>query len=473
MNKSEKIKVLEDGIRKYSPVVAEFFDREENIINYSRSLYEYQIDKTQEERQIRICREIENYIKRLFKIEDEINSPLIVNIVDHHAILNHPILLATNFFANAYRLVDSDNKKKKPIVVLTSSVVPPNNFFNKRGFQYRGKKIPLFSTKYMHQASCFVDKIDFDFIKRLKDIEHWNQFNKEEQNFLITIEKEINNLDFSVARDYNDQISIIDRFLWKRLFHQEIRENIPDLFYLTQEEIMVHIFSEILKGDNIVSEAIFNRDLREKVLKEFEEVTGCWDEKNQKGTYFFWYRDKNREAERMYLKDDFLVAQKSGFKVKLEKTELIKLIEEKIIIPNLFIIFGYLVFWCGIRPLVGHGSSNYLTKMKEAWLRSLKTENEEEYRRISNIDTKGLIGGAIVTFKRDQKGEIISQYAFDVISDSGLTSDYLNNLLNMKYKNLLRPALLEIYDSYVPVKERVNLELTTMDMMGDSFDWIK
>lgn len=473
MNKEEEIKILKEGIKKYAPVVAEFFDKEENILQYSENLYDYAVDKEYLKRQKDLCRVMEKYIKRLFSEKTDIKPPLIINIVDHHAILNHPILLATNIVANAYRLIN--NKEKKPIAVLTSSVVPLNNFFNKKGFQFHGRRVPLFSNKEMHQASCFVGRHDFNFTQRLKDIGRWQEFNPKEQEFLSNIEEEILNLDYSKAKNYNDQISLIDRFLWKRLFAEEIREEIPGLYYLTQEDIMRDILPSFLKKDNIISKAIFDDDFRKVILDNFQGLIGCWDGKNKKGTHFFWYKNEKNEAARLYLKNNALISEDKTKKIKLEREEIISLMEKEEIVPNLFVIFGFMTFWAGLRPLVGHGSCNYLTKMKDAWLKTLKDFNQEEHDRLSGIDTKGLIGGEIVTYGRDENGEIVDLYAFDVIEKGGLTKEYLKNIFKMKYKDLLKPALIEIYNSYVPVTggERVDLGLKPQDMMGEEFSWIK
>lgn len=470
LGKEQKIKKLKESIKRHAPVVAEFFDNKDTIGEYSEKLYRFTADEIYLQRQQALSEEMRKFIKRLFSAEVEIESPLVVNIVDHHSIISHPILVATNIVANAFRLLKHN---KNPIVVLTSSVVPPNNFFNKKGFQFNNFRIPLFSNSEMHQAGCFIDIHDFHFIDRLKSIERWNELSQIEQKFLVDIEREILGLDYSKAKNYNDQIGIINSFLWKKLFHQNIRTKIPDLYYLPQEDITRELLPSILREENIISRSIFDSDFRAVVLKKFDGLTGCWDEQSKKGTHFFWFRNEKNEAERLFLVDNQLVSEDKLKIINLDKDEIIDLVKKKEIIPNLFIIFGYVTYWCGLKPLVGYGSCNYLTRMKEAWLEALKGYDNEEHKRISGIDTKGLIGGVIVTFGRDSKNEIAANYAFDVIARGGLTEDYLNNLFSMKFKDILNPALLEIYESYVPVQERVDLGLKPMDMMGKAYSWVK
>ncbi|MFA5107055.1 MAG: hypothetical protein WC497_01865 [Patescibacteria group bacterium] len=469
MPDSKNVEILKNGIRKYAPVVAEYFDCNDTITEFSHTLYAYTADSVHTQRQELLARTIAGYLARVFQRQERLTPPLSLNIVDHHSILNHPILLATNLVANAHRLLTGD---RQPIVVLTSSVVPPNNFFNRKGFQLHGKRVPLFSNKEMHQASCFIGRRDFNFTENLRKTDSWNNFTGEEQDFLKAIEQEIGGLDFSRVQSYNDQIGVINAFLWKKLFHKSIRETIPDLLYVTQEDIMRTILPSVLAEDNILSRSLFKSDFRTRILAAFEDLTGCWNEAKGKGTHFFWYRDAKNEAKPMFLRGTILRSTDGRFELDLgNSAEVIKSLADGAIIPNLFVIFGYLTFWLGVRPLVGHGSCNYLTKMKEAWL-SVLADEPDESARVQSVDTKGLIGGTIATYARDAQNAIINQYAFDVIYDGGLTRDYLEHLLAMKYKDLLQPALLEIYESYVPAAERKNLGLRPMDMMGEEFNWI-
>jgi hypothetical protein len=464
MDKAKALEILRAGIQKHSPVVAEFFGREEKLSEYSKTLYQYESNPIHLKRQEVLAKAMEEKIKKLFNHEVKLNLPLTINIVDHHAILNHPMLIATNVIANAHQLLEN----KKSIVVLTSSIVPPNNFFNKKGFELHEKRVQLFSNQEMHQASVFIPLHEFDFVKKLKNIGHWNKFSESEQAFLEMINREIQNLHFKSCQNYDDQISIINAHLWKQLFSREIRDKVPDLFYLPQEHIINSILPQFLKEENIISKALFNKSFRESVLEAFSGIAGTWDEENKKGTHFFWYRDSDNEAKRLILQGENLVSDDKLIKIPLETETLSNKLQNFEIIPGMFVIFGLIVFWFGARPLVGHGSSTYLTRMKEAWLKVLS--DSEEANRIKSINTKGLIASPVVTFTKEN-GVFKNKFAFDVIMDGGMTKDYLDHLLSMKFKDLLKPALLDVY-SYVPVSERIDLGLKPSDLIDNEFDWL-
>lgn len=456
----DEIKILEDGVRTYAPVVAEKLACEDTIADYARKLYNYSPNPVHVDRQKLAVTHINHYIARVFKSEYKVTSPLISNIVDHQTILNHPILVTTNLIANAHRLIDG-TANKEPIVVLTSSIVPLDNFFNKGGFQFIGKKVPLLSNKYIHQSVCFMDKQKFAFANRLPD-----------EDFLAEMEHDLNALDYATVEDFNDQMSVADQYLWKRLFASEIRDTVPELFYVPTEKIFRNLLPEMFSDRNsIIYRALFESTFRERALKEFDGVTGCWS-KVGKGTHFFWHPSEKNEAERMELRGNMLVAVKSNFSVELTPQALEPLVREGTLVPGLFVMYGYLCFWAGLKPLTGYGSSAYMTRMKEAWLRALAGVDEDERARIENLDTKSLIGGSIGTYARVD-GNVTPQYAFEVIARGGMGRVYLEHLFAMKLNDLLRPALLDVYESYVPQAERVKLNVKASDLMGTAFDWIK
>lgn len=471
MDQAAKIEKLKHGIREYAPIVAKYFDCQDRLIDYAPTLSKVMVDTTQRNRQHALCHQIGLVQQRIFGHPPTMTLPLAINIVDHHAWLNHPILAATNIVVNAHRiLVD---RTADPIVVLTSSIIPPNNFFNRKGFLLHGKKVPLFSNRDMHQASCFIPRHDLRFTNRLRSIGAWNAFTPDEQSFLVRLEAGVTALDFSLAQDYNDQISLINRWLWPQLFDPTLRATLPQLEYITQEEVVGSALPTTVSADTILARVLFDSSVRDDVLQAFRGLTGCWDETRHKGTHFFWHKTERNEPGRLWCAGDKLVAEDGVFSVPLKPEAIATAIRQQVLVPSLFTIFSHLIFWCGVRPLVGYGSGNYLTRMKEAWLNLLHRHMTEEADRIAQINTKGLIGGFAVTFRRNERGAIDTQSVADIIYAGGLRREYLDRLFAMRLGDLLGPALIEIYQSYVPIEKREELGLTSADFMGEPFDWIR
>ncbi|MBP7992335.1 MAG: hypothetical protein KAZ30_01610 [Candidatus Magasanikbacteria bacterium] len=466
----EQLEILQKGINTYMPVLGEFFDYKKTLAEHSERITEQNPDPTHLERQVLIAQTIKNELQRLYNIENNFpEPPFAINIVDHHAVLTHPILTATNITVNAKHLLETG--VKKPSVVFSSAIVPPNNFLNKKGIHLHGKSVSFFSGKEIHQAAYCMPKHDFHFIERLKQNKQWAQFTTEEQNFLEKIESEILAISMDQAINYADQVGLINNWLWPKLFAPELRDNLPELTYIPSEEIIRLNIENIFNGKSNIDRALFDPEQRTKVLELFKDVSGCWTKSGDKGTHFFWYKDKDNKPEAMRLENEQLVAVNSNVIIPFTRETIITAIKEKQIIPSLFVIYGWIVFWCGVKPLSGYGSSTYLTNMKKAWTKLLEHFDQEEKERVSKIDTKSLVGGEIVTYKRvDSK--LIPQCAFDVLYDGGLTRNYVEHLNQMKFGNLVKPSMPEVYNSYVPQSERENMKLTPNDMLGADFDWI-
>ncbi|MDP2630506.1 MAG: hypothetical protein Q8P56_03805, partial [Candidatus Uhrbacteria bacterium] len=152
---------------------------------------------------------------------------------------------------------------------------------------------------------------------------------------------------------------------------------------------------------------------------------------------------------------------------------LIQALATSEIIPSLFVIYGWLLLYAGIRPLVGYGSLNYITQMKMAWIDVLQGVDDDERARAQTVNTLGMIGGLIVAFKRSGDGSLLNQYALDLVHAGGMKREYLERLFEMKLNDLLGPALLDIYGSFIPASQRVKHSLTSNDLLGQAFDWIQ
>lgn len=476
--------IMIDQIKKYSPIFRRFFELDLSLKEYSEQIYQFNHSDIYIKRQEIVKSEILKKIQRLFgndcqdKLNLEFDTQLACNIVDHHQFLNHPLLIADNIIANIGKFFQKN--KAKAIVVISSGDVPPNNYFSKNGFQFHNKKVPLFSNSEKEASSCFLSKRDFDFVSRLKDVKWWQKFSQEEQNFLEQEYKKIKEMDFSGCENYNDQISVIVKNTWPYLFEEKIRETLPELLYITQEELTTGCLLKIINQDNFITATLFDKDFREKIVEYFRGIVVTWDEKENKGTHFFWRKHPSENKSlRMYLVGDKLVPADPNFKhleVKLEKEEIIDLLQRGEIYPSLFIIFGVLNFYFGIKPLVGQGSLVYLNLIRDGWLKILaNSKYAQEVQNMASYEIDCLIAGVSLFFGKEGQS-LETLYAFDIIYNGGVTADYLNKIFNMKFRDLLSISVPGIYDyisqKYVPENEKIKPTVTSNMLAGGIINWL-
>lgn len=489
MTKEDKIKEkdqLISEIKKYAPILRHLYDLDTNLIDYAKEIYNFKADKEQIKRQNLIRNVINNKLKSLYgenyskELNVNLKGNLAFNIADHHQILNHPLLISANVISSAHKFLQ--NKKPEAIIVISSGDVPPNNYFSLNGFTFHDKKVPIFSNSEREFTSYFIPKRDFDFVGRLKKADRWKEFNQQEKDFLIKECEKIKSYDFSKCKDYSDQITVIVKNQWPYLFEEKLCKNLPELIYLTQEEITKGCLLELLKDENnIISRCLFDVGFRDRIFENFRGNVVTWNEKEMKGTHFFWLKYPDRpQSLRLYFEDGKLVPTDERFKhlaFALEKDVILDKLEKNEIYPSLFTIFAVLNFWAGIRPLVGLGSMTYLNLMKESWIKTFKEFNlQQELKLIEKVDVNGIVATLAIFFKRINDEQLKTLYAYDLIYEGGVTEEYLKTILSMGFNNFFTVSARDTYyyysQKYIPKEKWLNPKITFDDLAGLIFDWL-
>jgi len=487
MNKIDQEKEAIIGqFKKYAPQLYAYFASSATLREHSAGLYEFEASKDHLKRQELIKEVIREKVTELFgddainKLKLNLDGPLAINIADHHQVLNHPMLVSSNVISSVDKLLQPE--KPEAILTISSGDVPPNNFFSRNGFQFDEKRVPLFSNKERELTSYYIPNRDFNFVERLKNSKRWSEFDVAEQKFLEQEQSKFNSFDYSRCQNYLDQITVAVKNTWPYLFAEDLRSNLPELVYITQEEIVSKCLIKLLKEDNLISQCLFDKSFRDKIIENFRGIVVTWNEKEQKGTHFFWrkYPGKNRSL-RMYLEGDKLVPADDRFKdqtVPLEKNVLVELLEKKEIYPSLFTIFLVLNYYSGVKPLVGFGSLVYLDLIKKTWIKTLQeVNNKQEAELVESVDVSGLMAGAAIYFKRLEDGKLKTLFANDIYYESGFDEEYLNKVFDMKFSDLVSVVVTDMYtyfsSKYVPKEEHLKITIGFDELAADVFRWIK
>lgn len=484
-NEIEKEKNLViSQIKKYAPPLGRFFDLDIKLKDFPGELYNFEADREHLKRQDILKKIISLKIEKLFgknyknDLKINLDGKLAFNIADHHQVLNHPVLVSSNFISGADKIF-SKNKANASIVI-SSGDVPPNNYFSKNGFTFHNKRVPIFSNSEREYCSYYIPKRDFDFITKLKAADKWKEFSKEEKDFLIAEFEKIKNLDFSRCENYLDQITIIVKNAWPYLFEKKLRSNLFELIYITQEEVVTEALIKLLEEDNIISRCLFNKEFRQSILDNFRGIVVTWKENEEKGTHFFWRKYPGRpQSLRLYAEGEKLMPKDERFKelaVPFDREVIIDLLRKKEIYPSLFMIFGVLNFYAGVKPLVGYGSVTYLELMKNAWVKTLGEYGlGDEVELIKQVQTDGLIAGLVVFFKRADN-KIKTLYANDIFYEGGMSEEYIKTVLDMKFSEFMNVVAVDMYDyygpKYIPQAERLKLKANFDDLASVQFNWL-
>lgn len=475
--KQKDLDFIKEKIGQYLPLLLDFLGNDQNLADYSRDLYKHKAEKIHIDRQKDLIKIIKDKLSDIFSEEEisrmdlEFNDGMVSNIVDHHNILNHPILISGLIISSLYYLL---HDKTKSLFVLTCGNVPPNNFFHKKGFTFKDKLFPIFTNKDIHKIICGLPYKKLEFLELARERNLMDDLSDKEKKFLEDYQNLLNKASEGKLNNFVDEITKVNYSIFELMFEEGMRKEVPALVNFNTEYLAAKMFCELDKK-SFVHKAIFDKDFREAVLKRFDGIWGAWDKQKNLGTHFFWYMLPSGEQAELACDGDYLKTkdEKIDFKVKIEEKELSNLLEKGILVPNLFLSYGIIIFYCGTKPLTGLGSMNYLTDMQNAWTRVLPTRFPEEAELVKKMSMRSLICSPIVTYVRNKKGNIVPEFFADIVFKGGLTKEYLKNLGQMKFGDLMKSSLIENYETKVPQAEKVKLDITVNDLTDESFNWIK
>ncbi|WP_260634136.1 hypothetical protein [Streptomyces angustmyceticus] len=470
-------------LRRYVPDMAPYFEDDRPLGEYAKALAPTSaVAPGHAARQELIARSVRKVLGRAFGTggpADTVTAQDIraVNIVDHHQLLNHPLLLGTNIIANAGRLLSG--RPAAPIVTLSCSNVNPSNHYMRNGFRFRGTDIPYFSAKEHRDVMYYLPPRPFDFVERLRSLKRWSAFAPDDQDFLEEYQQLLNGLDHSGCTVHRDQLATVVHGTWPRLFSEELRPHIPDLLYAGAEDVARESLIELLAEESWLSTALLDPAQRQRVLDTFRGVVVAWDEAAGKGTHFFWLRHPRRPGLlRLYVQGNALVPADERFadlRIPLEREALREALHREDLVPSVALYMTLLLF-AGIRPLVGPGSLVYTTQLRDGWRTLLDRHGPaEEARLLDEVDVTGMIAGTPVFFERTGP-TLTTCYAADVMSAGGADAAYVDSVLRTPLNDLLSVGSGGVYDlfanSYIPKEKRLT-ERTGFDEAATLVhDWV-
>ena len=448
----DKLNEIANEVVKFLPSLAFFYRSEEILSEYSKRINDYKPNETHLKRQLRFKQKIKEKIQRLFSKEElkkidigYINDDWGVEggIVEHHGILDDPLLLSVHLVSNFYKLLN--RSEYGDIFTFATGNIPLNEPFRRSGFKLAGRKINLFPKADRDKVVYGLGKYDFDIVARLQKAHQWHTYSKEQQNFLQKITNIIKNIDFSNCKYIGDQLTKINFYLWPYLFEEKLRPNIANLISLEYDEIVIDYLIYVLNNEkeSFVYQMLFNETFKQKVIQEFSGVPGAWDDERGVGSYFFWALDENNERIHLELQNGYLVGKNKNYKVPFDLKSITAELEAKRMLPGMLLKFALIMFYMGMKPFAGY-SLEYLTRMKERMIKLLSEDFPEEAKLIEEIPLDNM--NLISICKGSDDGKVKDLNAFDVFYQGGFGKDYFDKLDKVKFQDFMAPFLLFAYN---------------------------
>ncbi|MBX4191286.1 MAG: hypothetical protein KW804_00610 [Candidatus Doudnabacteria bacterium] len=453
---SEKLNELTEQILEMMPALKEFFSSDHNIESYSHFLNNYQSEGIYLERQKKFIEILRSKIERLFNVKErekinilnDVDKGLKGAVVDHHGVINDPILFGINFVTDYTRMFD--RKKNGDILTFATGNVPVNDYFHRRGFLLNDHRINIFSKDEKNKFVFALPPKNIQIIESLKKSHTLHLFSQSTQKFLQNVQDIISGIDLSGCKTLGDQLTKINFYLWPLLFENKIKDSVSNLISIEYDDVVIDYLVYTIKTDreSFISNFLFNEAIRDEALIFFEGKVGAWDKIKHKGTHFFWYYSDDSQQLRLNLIGNYLISEDGKVKIPWQEDEIIKQLEQRKLLPCMLLKFSLLIFYMGLRPLTGYGSANYISIMQRDVIEFLNNKSDES-SRISRIKVNNLTTVPVVVKK--ENNAIKNYYAFDVMCDEGLNEDYLKNINQVPLKYFLASRLNDLYNYAYPL----------------------
>ena len=469
----KEMAALRRGIDLARPTVSELLDDETPLSEYSLGLHGERRPPRHSKRQALFKGEVRRYLERCFSHEEleagdiDWESDWTTNISDHHLPICHPFPIGANIISNLWGV---PGNRPRGSIVLSDSGIPLNNFLFKRGFRLHEHQLNVIPNRDRHKIVYNNDLIEsFPLLEHARD----QGLPASDHDFVEKMEGELlDAVDHHGLRGGMDQITRINHRLWPRVFEESLREDVPDIFYVPNEEICAGILMQLLSDStNIFTRLLCEQPLRESVTRRFNGIYGCWEEEGEHGTHFFWAIDRKGVALRLRIDGGFLVNEKAGYRLELNADAIQQALQRREIYPGLFLVYGLCIFHCLMKPLVGFGSLNYLKAMQEAWFSILQPIDPDEADLAMSVDTTGSIFGPVVTWE-SVPGGVRELHLLDILWRGGLTGSYLERLRRLPFSQVILPALPDIYKLCVQPEDREVIGVTGAELMARHCDWL-
>jgi hypothetical protein len=352
-----------------------------------------------------------------------------VSTTDHHGPICHPFFINGNLMAAAPHFEHHDPLLKY-VIVLACANISLNNSSYPRGLIFNALKqgrivehrVPFFPAKerlcpvYNHRAYTQEDMEKFKQL--LGGLVNSGEVPQREADKINEVVDNIF-LDPRVLKcgSYSEQITKTNFRLWKEFFGPHAKAA-PGLIYLDQEWIVAKLLvKHHLKQDTIINHFLLDARYEPLINHYFEGIMGAFSRNEKYGTYMFWGLPKGAKYRiQLWKEGNFLVSNDGKYKLELTPDNLEKALLDKEIIPGMMLTFVVLSFYYGIKCLGGFSQVDYLTNMKNAYIKMLVDRGN--YRSIevcARAQTKEMCGDMTIAYLGGPSGEMVPATGIDLI----------------------------------------------------------
>ncbi|MDD2807675.1 MAG: hypothetical protein PHW95_04115 [Patescibacteria group bacterium] len=470
----EKIQTLREKVLEKKPVLKYIVTKhgQKVLYDYAKEYIEVNINPPIQRRQDDLITTIQKSVSgRLGEdigqsVAKQLKKYYFVSTTDHHGPICHPFFLNGNLISSATYLENLDPTLSN-VIVLACANISLNNSSFPRGLLFHSsignqQEMKRISFSPASDRLCPVygyrpyTTNDTSRIKtELKKLSRENKITeREEQKITEIISSIYESQQVMASTSYSEQLTKTNFELWDKFFTPN-HIKAPNLIYIDQESIVAElIISYHLNQDTIINQFLFNPKIEPLIHQYFDGITGAFSLESESGTYFFWALPKGKKyRQQLWKRGTKLVTADGLFSVDLTPQGIAEGLISKQLIPSMLLTFIILAFYYGLKCLGGFSQVNYLTFMKQSYIKMLT--DFEYYKSIevcARSQTKELCGEVTLAFIKDHADRLMPATGLDLIlHGNDLTwKQFVELTKNITVSEALNPLMSEFYKIIYP-----------------------
>lgn len=468
---------LKKQVLKVRPILAELIEKHgnKNLYQYAKEYKDVNENPIIESRKDELIGTLHSMVeKRLDRatadsVSKQLKKYYFVSTTDHHGPISHSYFLNTNL-VQALNCMDGKDPEINNVITLSCSNISLNNSSYPRGILFQARtnnhtetrKLPFLPAAdrlcpvYDYRAYT---EIDMQRVKKvIADKVRNKEINASLQEKLLHLIDEIYGNDYVYnSADFAQQITKSNYKLWNKLF-QYNNVSVPNLVFIEQELLVANLLINYhLFSNTILNKMIFNSDYAKLIEHYFEGMEGGFSRLNKTGTYLFWGLPKGAKYRLQLWRDgDYLVSENGEYKIHLTPDEIKDALERKALIPSMLLTFFVLSFYYGLKCLGGFCQVNYLTFMKDAYVKmQAELQNYKAIEACVRVQTKEY-NEFTIAFSHNPGDKMSLATGIDLYlyGKENLWSQISKMANNITFSEALNPLMPEFYTVMYPAKDR-------------------
>ncbi len=432
-----KFQRLKEKVLEKKPVLREILAKRgaKNLFEYAKLYIDVNLNPPIRKRQDEFIETFEHEVaKRLGQdiaksAGNQLRHYYFVSTADHHGPICHPFFINSNLLTAAPHFEKSDPYLKNVIVLacgnvsLNNSSFPRgllfNTFYNGRietrrlSFFPAGDRLcPVynfrgFSSSDIKKVQCFLRDMVKDGTVHYEEAEKINSLLND-----VYARPEI-----FEAVNFSDQVTKTNAVLWKKFFGY-CSARPPNLIYLEQETLVNELLiNHHIHAHTIITHFLFDTDYDSMIAHYFEGITGAFSREDKSGTYLFWGLPQGAKYRiQLWKEGRYLVSADGSYRFELTPENLQKALQTKELVPSMMLCYTVLSFYYGLKCLGGFSQVNYLTLMKNAYIKmQVDLGNYRSIEVCARAQTKEMGGDFTISFLGGPNGEMVPATGLDLI----------------------------------------------------------